>query len=194
MAIVGITGLPGTGKSFMSNYLNSLTNFYVIDADKIGHELLTRDDVIEFITENYPTVIENEKVVRGKLAEIVFKDYKAYKFYNDFISKLMKQYILEFSFDKLQEVENVVLDAALIFEWGIESIFDVIVYCEANEKKRVVKIEARGDNIEDYKKREQMLIDEYIKIDQSDIVIYNKYDDDFIQEVKTLNKKIAELS
>ncbi len=194
MAVIGVTGLPASGKSFVCEYLSTLKDFFVIDADKIGHEFLKKQEVLNFIEENYSGVIENGEVVRPKLAELIFKNYASYSLYNDFISSLMKPYILGLAEEKQKEFKHVVLDGALIFEWEIESCFDVIVFCEANEKDRLKMLKLRGSDLKDYKKREAMLLDEYIKLDQSDIIIKNSYDSSFAKEIKQLQRKIEELA
>jgi len=193
MAIIGITGLPGTGKSYLSKYLSKLGSYYLLDADKIGHSLLKEKEVINFVKKHYPDAIENENIIRSKLANIIFKNKRVYQFYNDFISKKMKQYIVEKIFNKMHNYKNMILDATLIFEWELNSLFDIIVYCKADKKKRFERIASRGNNIEDYKRRENVLLDENIKIEKSDIVIENNYDEKIYESIKKIEKYISEI-
>lgn len=194
MALIGITGLPGSGKSYISKYLKDIDQCFFIDADKFGHNLLKTKKVISFTKEHFPTCLnEKNEIIRAKLAGIIFDDPNKYKLYNDFISKEIKLYIVETFFDKMQEYKHIILDAALIFEWNIEKLFDIIIYCRADNAKRLEKIALRGNDIEDYKRRENVLLDENIKIEKSDIIINNNYDERIYESIKEIEKYISEI-
>ena len=194
MASIGVTGLPASGKSFLCKQLSMLEDYFVIDADKMGHELLKKEEVLDFVSKKYDGVVVNGEIVRSKLAKYVFESFEDYHFYNDYISSIMKDEIRDLLKEKQSEYKHVVLDGALIFEWELESLFDIIIFCEADEKERLKKLVYRGNDLKDYKKREAVLLDEYLKIDQSDIVVKNQYKGFESKELKVLLKRIEELS
>lgn len=70
--IIGITGSIACGKSTVSGYLKS-KGYVVIDADKIGHEALDSDYVKEKLILTFGNdILENNKINRRKLGELVF--------------------------------------------------------------------------------------------------------------------------
>ena len=191
MAIIGITGLPGTGKSYLSSYLGEIEGNSLINADKIGHMLLTQKEIIEHVDASYADVVENGVIIRKKLGAVVFSSKDIYNSYNSYISTFMKKNILENCFNLSQVSKNVIVDAALIYEWGIEDIFDTVIYCTAANDRRLEKIEERGDVVADYLKRESFLLNEDDKISSSDIVVKNNYDEQFLTDIKKIKEVLA---
>jgi len=68
VAIIGVTGLPGAGKSYICDYMSTKTKCTLLDADKIGHKLLETSKVITFVQDNFPSAIIDGKIIRKTLA------------------------------------------------------------------------------------------------------------------------------
>jgi dephospho-CoA kinase len=128
--IIGITGGSGTGKSTLSHLLNGV----VVDADKVYHELLETNDSLkaELIDEfgtcnrkNLASIVFTDKIKLQKLDSITFK------------------YILSAIEGKIKSVENVVLDATLLFESGLDAKCDVTIAIIAKKDLRIRRIMER---------------------------------------------------
>jgi len=136
--IIGVTGNTGTGKTLICE-LFKRWGAYLISCDALGRQVLEEPRVIEKIKEKFEAAIENGKIRRENLGEIVFRNKNQLKNFNEIVRpELLK---------KLQTVVNstrekiIVVDGALIFEWRIENWFDYIVLLISSleEKKRRLK-------------------------------------------------------
>ncbi len=68
-----ITGPIGSGKSTALSIIKKL-GYNTIDLDEVSGAILTSDESIEFLSENFPTTIVDNEVSRKKIADIVFDD------------------------------------------------------------------------------------------------------------------------
>ena len=74
--LIGITGGIGSGKSVLCDVARDM-GFYVISADKIGHDILRKgssayNEVVEIFGEGI--LSENGEIDRKKLGRLVFSD------------------------------------------------------------------------------------------------------------------------
>jgi dephospho-CoA kinase len=69
--VVVITGPIGSGKSFVADLFRQ-RGWQVIDADRLGHEVLQEPAVIESIAARWPSTVESGMVDRSRLAAVVF--------------------------------------------------------------------------------------------------------------------------
>jgi dephospho-CoA kinase len=119
MLVIGLTGNFGTGKTTVSQMLAEL-GATIIDADKLGHELLQPD------TETYGEIVAalgntilkpNGEIDRNKLGKLVFADAAALSKLNRIIHpriyELAKQRIEEF---RKSDAKVIVLEATLLIE------------------------------------------------------------------------------
>ena len=146
--IVGITGGTGAGKSIVSQIFNNL-GAYIIDADAVGREILENDPkVIGQVIETFGKSIlnPNEKISRKVLGNIVFNDSAKLTLLNSIIHPPM---ILAIKREVVHVLRSrrysiVAVDAALIFETGVESYFDFIIAVVAENDKRIDRLQQRG--------------------------------------------------
>ncbi len=141
--VIGITGDIGAGKSTVSNYLIS-RGYYVIDADIIAREVA--DDIIiqGQLESAFPGVINGGVLDRKALGEIVFSDKKELAKLNSIMHpEIIKR--IKYS-ARCVDKANVFIDAALLFEVGLDSICDKILYIEMDTELRLDRI-IRRDNI-----------------------------------------------
>jgi len=68
-----ITGGIGTGKSAVSGFLGNL-GWSIVDADGIGHSVLTIPEVITRVALEWPEAVAGGLVDRGRLGDLVFVD------------------------------------------------------------------------------------------------------------------------
>ena len=119
MLVIGLTGNFGTGKTTVSQMLAELGTV-IIDADKLGHELLQPD------TETYGEIVSafgrsvlkpNGDIDRNKLGKLVFTDAAALSKLN----RIIHPRIYELAKQKIEEYRKsgakvIVLEATLLIE------------------------------------------------------------------------------
>lgn len=131
--IIGITGSIACGKSTVSNYLKS-KGYIVIDADKIGHEALDDDYVKEKLILAFGNeILEDNKINRQKLGELVFGNSSNLNVLNSIIHPEIRKKILE-KIDKNNDKEFIFIDVALLFEAKFDDLVDkiIVVYVDKN--------------------------------------------------------------
>ena len=127
--IIGVTGISGAGKSTLSRTICKLKNAKWIDADDIAKDMQRPgiayyNDIVKCFGKEI--LKENKEIDRNILADIVFKD-KAKKetldrLTFDYIIPKIKGEAMEFS-----ETGISVIDAALLFEFGLDNICDITI-------------------------------------------------------------------
>lgn len=131
--IIGITGSIACGKSTVSNYLKS-KGYIVIDADKIGHEALDDDYVKEKLILAFGNeILEDNKINRQKLGELVFGNSSNLNVLNSIIHPEIRKKILE-KIDKNNDKELIFIDVVLLFEAKFDDLVDkiIVVYVDKN--------------------------------------------------------------
>ena len=131
--IIGITGSIACGKSTVSNYLKS-KGYAVIDADKIGHEALEDNYVKEKLILAFGNeILEDNKINRQKLGELVFGNSSNLNVLNSIIHPEIRKKILE-KIDKNNDKELIFIDVALLFEAKFDDLVDkiIVVYVDKN--------------------------------------------------------------
>ncbi|MCD6358524.1 MAG: dephospho-CoA kinase [Dehalococcoidia bacterium] len=129
MIIIGLTGGIASGKSTVMETLVEM-GATVIDADKLGHDLLKyhSDAWHELVTAFGDNILaSNGDIDRVKLGKIVFQDASALQQLNEITHPRLYQTVREKieEFGK-QQVEVVVLEAALLLESGWDKLTDQV--------------------------------------------------------------------
>ncbi|MDZ7334761.1 MAG: dephospho-CoA kinase, partial [candidate division KSB1 bacterium] len=178
MIKIGITGGIGCGKSEVCRLLEQ-NGIPIIHADLVARELMESDPEIRadikraFGDEIY---LPNGKLDRKRLAEIIFNDEKA----KHLVNQIVHPHVIKYQKNELENLERsgkfrfAGVEAALIFEAGVEKQFDVIVVVAASEQTVIRRLMKRdGLSRQEIMKRiaAQMPLQEKIK--RADIVIYN---------------------
>jgi len=168
---IGLTGNIGTGKSTVAKLMEKY-GANVLDADKVVHKLLEREDIKQKLLQKLGKDIltPEGKVDRKKIAERVFKNPDLLKWLENLLHP-----------EVYREYENFcrerggicVLEAALIFEKGNQNRFHytVLVYAPKEvAKKRALR---RGMTEEDFNRRWEKQLDIDRKRELADFVIDN---------------------
>lgn len=166
--IIGITGRMMSGKDTICKILQD-KGFKIIDADKIGHKTLDirKEEILKMVDKNI--LDENGNIDRKKLANIVFSDPMKLQILNKLTHGTIKELVrLEIEKDGFY-----CINAALLFEIGLDEFCNMVVYVEASEDNIIARSISRGFDPDDVRKRIrfQKTLEEVR--DMVDIVIYN---------------------
>jgi dephospho-CoA kinase len=184
-----LTGGIATGKSTVAN-LFMLHGFLTIDADKIAHKIL--DENTNTIAELFGIeYIENNKVARKKLGELIFNNKNEKLKLEKFMHPLIKTQIINDA--KLFEEKNqpYLIDIPLFFEnknYDIER--SIVVY--TNKEKQIQRLVQRDkSNTKDALARinNQMDIEEK-KLLATYVIDNNQTLNDLIKEVEKVKRLV----
>jgi dephospho-CoA kinase len=171
--LVGLTGAIGAGKSTVAELL-SKRGLPVIDADVLGRDVVeTSAPVKRRLREEFgPSVFAADGAVdRDALARAAFASEEAAARLNAIVHpELWERVKRELAVRKNADV--VVIDAALIVEWGPALPVDVVVVVDAPEGTRKERSRGKyGD--EDFYARQSRQLDERRKLAAADVVVDN---------------------
>jgi len=180
MILIGLTGAPGAGKSLAAEYLRR-KGAAVISGDDTGREVIeTYPAALKKLIETFGKGILNPdgSLDRKFLGRIVFADSGELKKLN----RIVHPYLLKLLKSKINRCRKsvsrrlVVVDAALIFEWGIESWFDSILVITANRANRIKRLMITGLTRREAENRIRSQIPQSKKAVRADFVIENNGD------------------
>jgi len=157
MLVIGLTGGIGTGKTEVSRLLQEM-GATVLNADQVGHEAYTpHSEAWNEVVRAFGKGIlqDNGEIDRRKLGGIVFADTEQLEILNGIMHPRMAAIVRE----KLQGlnqrgVEVAVVEAAVLFEAGWDSLVDEVWTTESPEEMVVVRLQERnGFSPEEIRKR-----------------------------------------
>ncbi len=189
--VIGLTGSIGTGKSEAARQLEAL-GASIISADQVGHEAYTPN------TEAWEQVVaafgddilqDDGEIDRRKLGAVVFSDPGQLEKLNQIMHPRMARMVA----DKIEElrdqgVEVVVVEAALLFEAGWDSLVEEVWVTDSTEQVVIERLKQRnGMSEEEARKRISSQMGRTERLERSDYVIENSGD------MPTLGNTIKEL-
>jgi dephospho-CoA kinase len=180
MLVIGLTGSIGTGKSEVARQLEIL-GASIISADQVGHEAYTPNtEAWEQVVAAFgDDILQDDKDIdRRKLGAIVFSDPSQLEKLNAIMHPRMARMVS----DKIevlcgQGVKVVVVEAALLFEAGWDTLVEEVWVTDTSEDIVVGRLKDRnGLSEEEAKKRINSQMDRAERIERSDFVIDNSSD------------------
>ena len=162
MTIFGLTGGIGSGKSTVAKLFVD-RGMIIIDADKIGHDVLRLPEVELEICQIWgdKVVDANGEIDRRALAAIVFSDSprgnrqleKLSSLTHPRIGEIMKSQIL-----KSREIPDqcILIDAPLLLEGGWDHYCSEILFVDAPVEVRITRVLERGWTVNEFRNREKM--------------------------------------
>ncbi|MGM0411246.1 MAG: dephospho-CoA kinase [Bacillota bacterium] len=192
--IIGLTGGIATGKSTVANILKSLGS-YVIDADKISHEILDKSkEAYKAVVEEFGKNIldENEKIDRKKLGKEVFSENKKLQKLENITHPFILREIKKKIEKNKNEHKHLVLDAPLLFETNLDEVVDCTILIVCDYSIQIKRIKNRdGLSVEEAKKRidAQMPLSEKKKL-ADEIISNNGSREELIYKVLRKWKKL----
>jgi dephospho-CoA kinase len=182
--LIGICGRSGSGKSTIARAIAEEKNALHYEIDKIGHDVLTINEVQTELVKSFGDDIANgENIDRKRLGELVFTSREKMQTLTDITWRYMQlqiDSIIQNSQDKI-----VVLDWILLSQTKYFDMCDIKILVDVPYETRKQRAMQR-DNItaEQFDLREQASV-EYDK-EKFDIVVNNND----INEIKKLVKQI----
>jgi len=164
--VIGLLGGVGSGKSEVARLILEHGGL-IIDGDRIGHELLREPAVKERIRELWGDGVfdASGEVDRRQLGEQVFAAAgdgtppieKLNRIVHPELVRRVSEAVRRARREAL--VPWVVIDAALLMEWGLEGLCDVLVFVEAPEEERCRRVacDRHWDKLELVRREERQL-------------------------------------
>lgn len=138
--VIGITGNSGSGKSEISKMLAKRIKAKIIDADSIVRTLSEPGNkYYEKIVELFgKEILQGEKLNKKKLAEIIYSDQIKIEKLNN----LTYKYVVEKIKAEVESIKtkNVIIDAPLLFESGLDKICEFTIAVLVDREKKVERI------------------------------------------------------
>ncbi|MCL2407619.1 MAG: dephospho-CoA kinase [Defluviitaleaceae bacterium] len=192
MKIIGLAGLMASGKTTAAQFL-AANGAYVIDGDKIGHNILKRDGAA------YASVISifgtdildgSYEIDRRKLGAIVFSDMDKFSLLNEVTHPIIVNEIKR-QIMSAPPSEFIVIDAIiLLYDIGLREICDFWLFINADWGVRVSRIMERNNFDEDTAQKRaasQLFLERPEVLATASEIIYNN------NEVKDLNVALEEV-
>lgn len=189
MNIIGITGGIGTGKSSVLHYMKEKEQAYVVEADKLAHELMQPGKTVYLkIVESFGKAIldETQIIDRKKLRKVVLQDEKELTRLNHIVHPAVKEEIKRQIHEKQEQgCLLFVIEAALLLDDGYQEICDEIWMIETKKELRKKRLmETRGYDEETC---------ERFMMNQSDDAFYREHCDHIITNNEDFTKTEAQV-
>lgn len=187
MKSIGITAGIGAGKSEVLKYLETAYKAVVVEADKVGHEVMDRSDVISRIVDVFgDEILSDGRINREILGGICFEDGKKLDKLSEILHPIIRKEILSrLKRAELEKKELFVLEAALLIEAKYPEFLDSTWYISCSKEIRIDRLmKNRGLSYEKCLDiiEKQLSDDEFVR--ECDMVIDNSCG------VKDLHKNI----
>lgn len=143
--VIGLTGGIGCGKTMVLEHLKTEYNAFVIEADKIGHQ------VMEFNAKGYDMVVKafGNEIVNNEgstpyinrkiLGQIVFNDKEKLKLLNSITHPLIHQEIEKLILDCNKQL--IIIEAAILLETSLKNLCNTLWYVYADENIRLERLQ-----------------------------------------------------
>lgn len=165
MRVLGVTGLPCSGKSYAATALAEGrvdgVSGQLVKADDLGHAILEREDVKRLVAEEFgPSVIgaSDPAAVRAIIATRVFSDPGKLAWLEGVVHPLVTEKVKVLL---AQTPGRVIIESALLFAAGLTGLCDMVVLVEADRAARQERARRRGWSEEELSRRERRLLPQF---------------------------------
>ena len=187
MPLIGITGGIACGKTEVAEVFRK-KGAIVLSGDQIGKEVVEKEGtVLKQLVHAFGQDIldKNGTLDRRKLGEIAFASEES----RDKLNRIIHPHLLKELRRRIQNIEEenpqavVVIDAALIVEWGLEKELDHLIFVESKEENKIKRLQKeKGYSKKEALDRIKSQLPEKVKEKKADVVIRN---DEGLAELRT---------
>ena len=194
MLLFGITGGIASGKTEVAKVFQKL-GAKILSGDEIGKDVVEKNPQLlkKLVKAFGDKILDSKKRLnRKKLGEIAFSSPSSTKKLNQivhpFLLKDLKEKIK--SLKKKRYKKPVVIDAALIVEWGLQKELDYLVFVDCSRQKRIRRlIEQKGYTRKEAEARIKAQLPESKKRVLSDFIVKNEEN---VRELRRSSKALWE--
>lgn len=174
MAVIGVTGLPGAGKSLAAD-LFAGDGGLRIDVDTVGHTVLEEPAIRVRLRSRFGSrvVPEGLPVDRAALARFVFSEPAALRALERIVHPPMVERVRARIDAHAGGAGHVVVDAALLYRMGLEADCERLVHVCAPFAVRLARVEGRGWNANQLRRRDRQIPEIDAHAADADAVIQN---------------------
>jgi dephospho-CoA kinase len=185
---VGLTGGLGAGKSEALRLLEEL-GAATLSTDAVVHDLLGGDELRQALVDELgPEVAPNGELDRAKIAERVFGDDEARAWLERLLWPRVGERVAAWRVS-VPDDQVAIVEVPLLFESGMETVFDSTIAVIADEDTREQRAAARGHAA--VAERDGRQLTQQEKADRADFTVRN---DGTLEELKqTLSRVLAKL-
>jgi len=192
--IIGITGQIGSGKTEVAGIFKKF-GATVISADKIGKEVVNNNsNILRRLVKVFgPTIISKSgRLRRRRLGEMAFSSEKNKRRLNSIIHPSLLKELARRTRQAVKNNTLVVVDAALLIDWGWQNKVDYTILVHADEKVRVGRLKKTGYTETESRLRIKSQIPFSAQKRFADyIIINNKSLDSLVMKVEKIIAKLA---
>ncbi|MBN1233204.1 MAG: dephospho-CoA kinase [Candidatus Coatesbacteria bacterium] len=149
MLKIGITGEAGSGKSEVAIFLHH-AGYEVINADEEGHKILTEsEETKKDLLKVFGNSITDREgnIIRSELAKLAFSSNANLELIDRIVGEKLKKR-LESIIWSSSNTKDIVLDAALLWDWEFSKKLDYIIYVTADVNLRKKRLLEKGWQLE----------------------------------------------
>lgn len=174
---IAVTGGIGGGKSLFCKFISD-KGYPVFSADDLAKKImLSNKEIKTKIIKNFG----REAYVKSKLnnrflADKVFSSPANVKKINSIVHPAVITELNKLMKEALKKSSSVFVEAALIFEAKMESIFDYVVLITSEDDIRKKRLKSKGISVKEFNKRNLNQIPDEKKRKKSDFVFENNGD------------------
>ena len=139
--VIGLTGPSGAGKTTVASLMSSMGCF-VIDADKVARDIVKLDQCKQKLIDEFGgSIYFNGQLNRKELAKRAFSTLSKTRKLNQITHPYIVQQISTLvNESKSLNNDIIVIDAAVLFESGMDSICDKVIAILAPKEVRLKRI------------------------------------------------------
>ena len=175
MKKIAVCGNIASGKTTVQKFLEE-KGYKVLDTDDVSHKLLTVKNKELFDTFKSYDVFENGEFSRYKVGQLIFSDSIARQKISSIMHPQIADEIKKF-FEANKSEKLVFVGIPLLFEAGMEYLFDKIIFVYAEDDIRLERLLKRNNyTLEHAKARMDSQTSQLAKLYKCDFIIKNNSD------------------
>lgn len=189
--IVGLTGSIASGKSHVLD-LFAAEGVPTQSSDKVAHELIDGEAFAQIAAE-FPEAVENGKVDRQKLGQVVFADAAKKRKLEKILHPLVRERNLKFAAEAAAPL--VIIEIPLLFETDAHTYCDYNIALNVSRETLLRRVLSRPSMT---KERFEQVLNSQLpteeKLKLADFVIDNEDEHDTVAQVKKILQKLREIN